>query len=45
MMQAAGVPLERCAGGRFGGPPCDPNKKWLTEEEYKQRLAAAAGRV
>ena len=45
MMQAAGVPLERCAGARFGGPPCDMNKAWLTEEEYTQRLAAAAGRV
>jgi hypothetical protein len=45
MMQAAGVPLERCASSnRFGGPPCDMNKKWLTEEEYKQRLAAVAGR-
>ncbi len=30
MMQAAGVPLERCANSyRFGGPPCDMNKKWL----------------
>src|ERR1700752_1888492 len=45
MMQAANVPLERCANSyRFGGPPCDMNKKWWTEEEYKQRLAAAAGR-
>jgi hypothetical protein len=45
MMQAAGVPLERCAGGgRPGGPPCDPNKAWWTEEEYKQRIAAASGR-
>src|SRR5262245_49413519 len=45
MMQAAGVPLERCANShRFGGPPCDMNKKWLTEEEYSQRLAAARGR-
>jgi len=45
MMQAAGVPLERCApGGRPGGPPCDPNKAWWTEAEYKQRVAAAAGR-
>src|SRR5438128_6962710 len=45
MMQAAGVPLERCApGGRSGGPPCDPNKAWWTEEEYKQRIAAASGR-
>jgi hypothetical protein len=44
MMQAAGVPLERCAGGRFGGAPCDLNKAWLTDEEYKQRVTAAAGR-
>ena len=30
MMQAAGVPLERCANAtRFGGPPCDMNKAWL----------------
>ena len=43
MMQAAGVPLERCANTRFGGA-CDPNKKWLTEEEYNQRIAAARGR-
>jgi hypothetical protein len=46
MMQAAGVPLERCAGGgRGGGAPCDPNKAWRTEEEYKQMLAAAEKRV
>ena len=45
MMQAAGVPLERCANSyRFGGPPCDMNKKWWTDEEHAQRLAAAAGR-
>jgi hypothetical protein len=45
MMQAAGVPLERCAGyPQFGGPPCDPNKKWLTEEEYNQRVEAARTR-
>ncbi|HUL83346.1 MAG TPA: hypothetical protein VL131_14445 [Gammaproteobacteria bacterium] len=45
MMQASGVPLERCANSyRPGAPPCDPNKKWLTEEEYKQRVEAAAGR-
>jgi hypothetical protein len=46
MMQAANVPLERCASSyRFGGPPCDMNKKWWTEEEYNQRLAAARARV
>ena len=45
MMQAANVPLERCANSyRFGGPPCDMNKAWWTEDEHKQRLAAAAGR-
>jgi len=45
MMQAAGIPLERCANAvRFGGPPCDMNKAWWTEEEYKQRVAQAAGR-
>jgi hypothetical protein len=45
MMQAAGIPLERCANaGRFGGPLCDMNKAWWTEEEHKQRIAAASGR-
>ncbi len=45
MMQAAGVPLERCAqGGRPGGPPCDPNKAWWTDEEHTRRIAAASGR-
>jgi hypothetical protein len=44
MMQAAGIPLERCANavGRGG---CDMNKAWLTDEEYKQRLDANAKRV
>ncbi len=43
------VPLERCQGG-FGGrggtppPPCDPQKAFLTEQEYRARLATAAGR-
>jgi hypothetical protein len=41
------VPLERCAG--FGGrggtpPPCDPQKAFLTDEEYRARVAATAGR-
>src|SRR6187397_1073567 len=46
MMQAAGVPLERCANSyRFGGPPCDMNKQWWTEEEYAKRIADARGRV
>ena len=45
MMQAAGVPLERCANSyRFGGPPCDMNKAWWTEQEYNDRIAAARGR-
>src|ERR1041385_8001748 len=42
------VPLERCAGGgRAGGPPappCDPNKAFLTDDEFKARLAEARGR-
>jgi hypothetical protein len=33
------VPLERCSGGgRRGAPPCDTNKAWNTEEEYKAAL-------
>jgi len=43
------VPLERCGSfggrGRGGGAPCDPNKAFVTEEEYQSRLAAAATRV
>jgi hypothetical protein len=43
------VPLERCSGGfaRAGGPPappCDPNKAFLTEDEFKARIAAVQGR-
>jgi hypothetical protein len=46
MMQAANVPLERCANSyRFGGPPCDMNKKWWTEAEFNERIATARGRV
>jgi hypothetical protein len=67
MMQAAGVPLERCAnsyrayappGSAPGAgpgaatappaqppPPCDMNKKWLTEEEYSQRMEALRTRI
>ena len=41
MMQAAGVPLERCASARG---PCDPTKAWRTEAELKQAIDAAAGR-
>jgi hypothetical protein len=45
MMQAAGVPLERCANSyKFGAPPCDMTKAWWTEQEYNQRAAAARGR-
>src|SRR5262245_52313760 len=45
MMQAAGVPLERCANAtRFGGPPCDMNKAWLTEAELKERIDIVNGR-
>jgi hypothetical protein len=42
------VPLERCTGGgrgRAGAPPCDPNKAFLTDEEYQARLQAAGVRV
>ncbi len=40
------VALERCAGaGRGGAAPCDPNKAFRTEEEYKAALAAAAKQV
>src|SRR5207237_4418337 len=41
MMQAAGIPLERCGGNR----KCDKNKAWLPEEAYQQGRAAARGRV
>jgi hypothetical protein len=39
----AGINLERCAGGGGrgrGGAPCDPNKVWLTDEEYAARVKA-----
>ena len=46
MMQAAGVPLERCANSyRPGAPPCDMDKKWLTDEEYDERVEAVRTRV
>jgi hypothetical protein len=47
MMQAAGVPLERCANSyrRYDGPACDMNEKWLTDEEYEERMEAARNRV
>jgi hypothetical protein len=42
MMQTAFMPLERCATSyRPGSPPCDMNKRWLTDEEYNQRVEAA----
>src|SRR5262249_54514152 len=41
MMQAAGIPLERCVGNRN----CDRQKAWLTDEEYAQRVAAFKTRV
>jgi hypothetical protein len=46
-----GTNLERCAGGgrgRPGGPPappCDPDKAFLTEAEYEERLAAVAKQI
>jgi hypothetical protein len=57
MMQAAGVPLERCASSyspRRGPPggvnvwgrgPCDMDKQWLTEDEYNERMEAYRNRV
>jgi hypothetical protein len=46
MMQASRIPLERCASSyRPGSPACDMDKKWLTEEEYEQRMEAAGLRV
>ena len=47
MMQASRVPLERCATayglaarqGDFDSLPCDMNKKWLTEEQYRAEVA------
>jgi len=46
MMQASRVPLERCAASyRFGAPPCDMNKVWLTEEEYNAALARWSSQV
>src|SRR5689334_2752963 len=36
------VPLERCSGGgRAGAAPCDPTKAFLTDAEYRERVAAA----
>src|SRR5687768_7121323 len=43
MMQAAGIPLERCANA-VGRGNCDMNKAWWTEQEYKQQADALAGR-
>jgi hypothetical protein len=45
MMQAAGVPLERCANSyRFGGAPCDMNKAWWSDAEFAERVKTARGR-
>ncbi|HEY7446023.1 MAG TPA: hypothetical protein VH701_26615 [Vicinamibacterales bacterium] len=39
------VPLERCAGRRRDDDsPCDPNRAFLTKEEYEARLTAAKKR-
>ena len=46
MMQASGIPLERCANSyRPNAPPCDPNKKWLTDAEYNAAMEAYRKRV
>jgi len=46
MMQASRVPLERCADSyRAGAPPCDMDKKWLTDAEYDERMEAYNNRV
>src|SRR5690606_1620812 len=46
MMQASRVPLERCADSyRPDAPPCDPNQKWLPEEEYNARMEAYQNQV
>src|SRR5690606_3793290 len=46
MMQASRVPLERCADSyRPGAEPCDPNQKWLPEEEYNARMEAYQNQV
>jgi len=46
MMQASGIPLERCANSyRPGAPPCDVNKKWLTDAEYSAAMDAYRKRV
>lgn len=46
MMQASRIPLERCADSyRAGAPPCDMDKKWLTEEEYAKAMEEYNGQV
>ncbi len=41
MMQAARVPLERCADSyRPGQPPCDINQAWHPEDEHNERMEA-----
>ena len=46
MMQASRIPLERCGSShRPGAPACDPNKKWLTDEEYAAAMERYSSRV
>ena len=46
MMQASRIPLERCANSyRPNAPACDMDKKWLTDEEYAERMEAYSNRV
>jgi hypothetical protein len=45
--QAGNVPFARCSTrfGRGGAQPCDPDKAWLTEEEYQAAVERAEGAV
>jgi len=46
MMQASRIPFERCANSyRPGAPPCDMNKAWLTDAEYKEQMDAYNNRI
>ncbi|HKJ72738.1 MAG TPA: hypothetical protein VKA19_01355, partial [Alphaproteobacteria bacterium] len=41
MMQASGVPLRRCTDSyRPGGGPCDMDRVWKSEAEYKKAMEA-----
>ena len=44
MMQAAGIPLERCANATVRRPAVRHEQGVVDGEEYKQRIAAASGR-